>query len=324
MELHVCATNDAGRLWHTIRRADGSWTAFGDVRAVTGGSGFFADVACASPRAGELHVCGLLQGGAWWHTIRAPDGGWLPFGDVVAAAGGVAANSAFWSVAAGAGSSRDLHLCGSVTTRSGTVVSTDKSLFHTIRAVDGSWRPFQRIGGSFDDVDCSNSTAGLHVCGVTFDRGGVATGQLRHSIRRPDGTWLPFGDVRSVVLGQNPGTPDPGTFGYVACAVIDPQLLVVAQAGGALWSTTRRGDGSWTPFANLGGQLGQRPYGRVACASLGGELHLCAVAGGKLWHSIRQANGAWLPFGDVVDVVTGVPGSPHPGTLVSVGVALVS
>jgi hypothetical protein len=45
--LHVAGVTEDGRLWHTIRRADGSWTQFGDVEAQAGDRGRFVRVGIA-------------------------------------------------------------------------------------------------------------------------------------------------------------------------------------------------------------------------------------------------------------------------------------
>src|SRR5918992_371669 len=80
-EAHVCAINAAGRLWHTIRFADGSWQPFGDVEGQTGEMGDLSQDATAGIGS-DLHVCAVNAAGRLWHTIRFVDGSWQPFGDV--------------------------------------------------------------------------------------------------------------------------------------------------------------------------------------------------------------------------------------------------
>jgi hypothetical protein len=48
-QLHVVGLTDDGGMWHTIRRADGSWqSSFGDVKAVESNDpGHFSAVGCA-------------------------------------------------------------------------------------------------------------------------------------------------------------------------------------------------------------------------------------------------------------------------------------
>jgi len=87
-ELHVCAVDTNGNLWHAIRHTN-SWTAFGDVKGQSCNPGAFIDVTAAEV-AGELHVVGTTSfffGSGIWHVIRHADGSWTKFGDVKAQCG---------------------------------------------------------------------------------------------------------------------------------------------------------------------------------------------------------------------------------------------
>ncbi len=86
-EIQIAVTDDAmpPTIHHALRRANGTWTAFGDVNRQTGdrGAPFMVGVA---PVQNELQL-GVTTGGTpnLWHTIRHADGSWQSFGDVSAA-----------------------------------------------------------------------------------------------------------------------------------------------------------------------------------------------------------------------------------------------
>jgi hypothetical protein len=90
-ELQLAGITTDGKIWHTIRHADGSWTPFGDVTGVAGSPGTFKDVATAGV-AGELQLAGITVDGNISHTIRDSDGGWTSFADVMTAVGGTRRN----------------------------------------------------------------------------------------------------------------------------------------------------------------------------------------------------------------------------------------
>jgi hypothetical protein len=89
--LHVCAVSSDGHLWHSIRKADGQWTGFGDVEGQAGERGSFVRVSAGFAQVtvttGVLHVCGVTADGRLWHSIRKADGQWTGFGDVEGQAG---------------------------------------------------------------------------------------------------------------------------------------------------------------------------------------------------------------------------------------------
>jgi hypothetical protein len=88
-DLHVIGTTSDGKLWHTIRFANGSWQpSFGNVKAQVRDNdpGPFSDnVSCAVADNGDLHVVAATDvhnaanPGKLWHTIRFADGSWQSF-----------------------------------------------------------------------------------------------------------------------------------------------------------------------------------------------------------------------------------------------------
>src|SRR5215204_745578 len=284
-ELHICAITNDGKVWHTIRFADGSWQGFfGDVKGVHANDpGTFVDVDCGGVGR-ELHICAITNDGKVWHTIRFPDGSWQGFfGDVK----GVHANDpgTFVDVDCG-GVGRELHICA---------ITNDGKVWHTIRFPDGSWQGFfgdvkgvhANDPGTFVDVDCGGVGRELHVCAITND------GKVWHTIRFADGSWQGFfGDVKGVHAN------DPGTFVDVDCGGVGRELHVCAITNdGKVWHTIRFADGSWQGFfGDVKGVHANDPgtFVDVDCGGVGRELHVCAITNdGKVWHTIRRADGSW-------------------------------
>ena len=198
-DLHICALDRQSRLWHTLRRSDGSWPfAFGEVQAQTrlvgpnSGVGPTPFVACAAAPSGDLHICALDKQNRLWHTLRRADGSWpFAFADVQAQVRLVGPNQGIGAtpfVACAAAPNGDLHVC---------VLDEDGKLWHTLRRSDGTWplafgdvQAQTRLIGPNDGIGailrvaCAVDTNGdLHVLAVDRAQG------LWKSLRRGDGTW---------------------------------------------------------------------------------------------------------------------------------------
>ncbi|MEV6610561.1 hypothetical protein [Kutzneria sp. NPDC051319] len=89
-DLQVTAVGQGGpgqlRVVHGIRRADGTWTTFGDVLNAAGAIANVREISATNSR-GELQLAVTTSDGKLWHTIRHANGTWQHFGDVMAAAG---------------------------------------------------------------------------------------------------------------------------------------------------------------------------------------------------------------------------------------------
>jgi hypothetical protein len=143
--MHAAAINAAGRLWHTIRFANGSWQPFGDVEGQTGEMGDLSQVAVGAIGP-WLHLAAINAAGRLWHTIRFADGSWQPFGDVEGQTGEMGDLSQVAVAAVGSA----LHVA---------VVNAAGRLWHTIRFADGSWQPFGDVEGQTGEMgdlrDCA-------------------------------------------------------------------------------------------------------------------------------------------------------------------------
>jgi hypothetical protein len=296
------AQDQGGGMWHTIRAADGTWQPIGNVKVQAGNPGYVWDVAAAGDNVtGNLHALAGTQGGGLWHTIRAANGTWQPFGNVLGQTGpGTPGNI---TEVASALIGCNLHVV--VSTYSG-------DLFHTIRFCDGTWAPFGDIKGQAGNPGFAGdvSVAGNIGTGELHVVLSNATGGLWHTIRAANGTWQPFGDVTT--QAGKPGCSGwfsfacSSTVGHVASALIGCNLhVVVSTDSGGLFHTIRSCNGSWASFGDIKVQAGNP--GNFADVSIAGnadgELHVVASTGYQngngLWHTIRFASGTWQPFYDV-------------------------
>src|SRR5438034_723588 len=181
------ATAD-GHLWHTLRRADGSWTGLGDVQGQFAIPGPVTTVAATGDGvAGETQFMFATADGHLWHTLRRADGSWTGLGDVqgqftipgpvrvVAAAGdGITGETQYFFAIAGA------------------------PRRHTLRRADGSWSGLGDVQSQFTIPGPVTVVAatGDGIAGETQYLFATADGHLWHTLRRADGSWTGLGDVQ--------------------------------------------------------------------------------------------------------------------------------
>jgi len=84
-ETQFMFTTEDGHLWHTLRRADGSWTGLGDATAVIGVPAPIVTVAGSGGASGETQYLFSNSGVGLWHSLRRADGSWTGLGDAKAA-----------------------------------------------------------------------------------------------------------------------------------------------------------------------------------------------------------------------------------------------
>ncbi len=217
-----------GRVWHTLRKPNGSWQPWGDVTGVVGSISNPNQLSLSATASG-LEVL-TFSDGLLKHTLRRPDGSWSAWGNVYGETGSLTGATRVTSAATGTGLE--------------VIVVAGGKLWHTVRYSNGSWHSwgdvYSVVGGlgSPTDITATATGAGLEVV-TTVD------GTLWHTARKPDGNWYPWGNVSQVVGQLN----QPVSASVVSSS---GDLKLITAAGGALNYTKRSfTTGSWLPWAQL-------------------------------------------------------------------------
>src|SRR6266700_550437 len=287
---YMFATAD-GHLWHTLRRADGSWTGLGDVQSQFTIPGPVMVVAATGDgTAGETQYMFATTDGHLWHTLRRADGSWQGLGDVQSQC--TIPGPVTVVAAAGDGTAGETQYM---------FATADGHLWHTLRRADGSWAGLEDVQGKFaiPGPVTAVAAAGDGTAGETQYMFATADGHLWHTLRRADGSWTGLGDVQSQFTIPGPvmvvAATGDGTAGETQ--------YMFATADGHLWHTLRRADGSWQGLGDVQSQFTiPGPVTAVAAAGDGtaGETqYMFATTDGHLWHTLRRADGSWQGLGDV-------------------------
>ncbi|MFI8106849.1 trypsin-like serine protease, partial [Streptomyces sp. NPDC086023] len=235
-DTHVVALGGDGKIYHTIRKADGTWGNFGDVGAVAGALGNVTQLSAVSI-GNDLHVVAVASGKVF-HTLRNATGHWTSFGDVGGAVGpiGTVTTAAIASVGG------ELQLIA---------VSGGKG-YHTIRNTAGQWSTWGNVAsaagttGPITSVSMAGTGGDAQIV-IATDNG---TRQY-HAIRKADRTWAAFGDLKDYL-----GTVTVKSLG---AAHVDGELQLTATTSDSkLLHIIRHADRTWTPTTtvNLQGVTG--------------------------------------------------------------------
>jgi hypothetical protein len=200
-----------------------------------------------------------------------------------------------FSVADAAGIGGVVHVCGALDGNGG--------LFHTTRASDGTFAPYDQAPAiSLVDASCASTADTLHACAV--DDSGAA----QHSSRDASGAWQPW-------------QPIPGELGHlrlILCRASGSSLRALAVGDAGAFLGRAGADGSWGPWEHVAQKV-QDPRGDqlTQIAIVDGEVHAVGTdADHHLWYTIRHRDGRWDGITDLSQVIAGYPSQP-----VSVGVA---
>jgi hypothetical protein len=302
----VTSDNPFAHLWHTLRRADGTWTGLGDVQGQFKVPGPIKAVTACAGAPGETQFMFTTFDGHLWHTLRRADGSWTGLGDVQ---GQFGIPGPVQAVAACAGAPGETQFM---------FTTTDGHLWHTLRRADGSWTGLGDVQGQFQipgPVKAVAAATGAN--GETQFMFTTRDGHLWHTLRRADGSWTGLGDVQGQFSIPGPVEAVGGCGG----APGETQFMFTT-TDGHLWHTLRRADGSWTGLGDVQGQFKVPSPVRTVAAATGASEEtqfMFTTADGHLWHTLRRANGTWTGLGDVVGqfaipgavrAVSGTSGAP--------------
>ncbi|MFE4513475.1 polymorphic toxin-type HINT domain-containing protein [Kitasatospora sp. NPDC056783] len=220
-----------GRIWHTLRKADGSWQPWGDVTGVVGPIASPNQLSLSATASG-LEVL-TFSDGVLKHTLRKPTGQWGVWGNVYSMAGNLTGATRVTSAATASGLE--------------VMVLAGGKLWHTIRRPDASWQAWGDVYSMTGPLAAPANLAAT-ATGAGLEVVAIANGTIWHTVRKPDGNWQAWGNVSQVVGQLN----QP-----VSVSVVNSggDLKLITAAGGTLNYTKRSavtaGWLSWTQLTQI-------------------------------------------------------------------------
>ncbi|RSM50858.1 hypothetical protein DMA12_01580 [Amycolatopsis balhimycina DSM 5908] len=221
----VVAVGNDGKVYHTIRRTDGTWTGWSPLNFTA------KRVSIAAMPDGSSQVLAEAPDGTLYHNVRyTPSGSWQGF-RALAGFGSAATFQAGSAAVAGMpdGSAQFI------------AVGNDGMTYHNIRRSNGTWQGWSPVGLAAGSVGVAGMPAGGSAQFVAVG----TDGKVWHNIRRADGTWQ--------------GWSAPG---FVAkevsiAAIADGSAQVLAEApNGTVYHDIRYTSGTWQGFRPLAGYEG--------------------------------------------------------------------
>ncbi|MFE1558470.1 transglycosylase family protein [Streptomyces sp. NPDC058734] len=234
-DTHVLAVTNEGKLYHSIRFADRSWSDFGDVAGEAGQLANITQVAAVSSGT-EVQVV-VVADGKVFHTVRRANGTWAPFGAVGNPGGAPVTKVALSQTG----------------TDTQVVAVSNGTLFHTVRHADGTWTNWGNASAEtgvsgIEEVAVAGTGGDLQL--IVTTEGGA---KRYHGARFAGGQWV-LNDLSAVV-------PTGVTVTDVAAAQVNNELQAAfVTTDGRVLHTIRAVNGTWTPAApvDLAGVPGTR------------------------------------------------------------------
>jgi hypothetical protein len=288
------------QLWHTLRRADGTWTGLGDVESQFVVPGAVTAVAGTGGAPGETQFIFATMNGRLWHTLRKADGSWTGLGDV---ASQFAIPGPVTAVAAANGGSGQTQFM---------FTTNDGHLWHTLRKADGSWTRLGDVASQFAIPGPVTAVAGTGGApGETQFIFTTSDGHLWHTLRKADGSWTGLGDVASQA-----NVPEASaTVAAADAGSGETRFMYTNAKDGYLYDASRLADASWV--TNLDAGLAW-PGPVVAVAGTGGASgdtqFMFTTEDGHLWLTLNGTEltdvQAQFTIPNPVGVVSAASGAP--------------
>lgn len=257
----------------------GTWEPAGDVDEAARIPGAVTKAALTTTGSRDVQYLVATNDGRLHHTIRSANGTWVQAGDADAAAQIPESVIDVAATSTAPGQAQFL------------AVTTDGSLWHTIRKSDGSWAKAAspaaqaRISGPVLAVAMTDVGAGrAEVVVITRE------GRTLSTFRQADGSWTTAVDVTNAA-----GLPAARDAALISTTTEESQLAVVA-TNGKLLHTVRHYDGRWDQAGNAGAAAsiaGNVTSVSAAMTDPGAAQFLVSTNDGMLRRTTRHVDGSW-------------------------------